>query len=97
MKTTIGHYYVFFDIDDFWKKVNYWKSKGIIWVHESHPDYNPILTKKDLPCVLNVDSCSMLLGIINTHKERYFNDPFFIKIYNQSLREYKLRKIENEI
>lgn len=30
MKTKVGHYYVFIDVNDFWQKVNYWKDKGFL-------------------------------------------------------------------
>jgi len=84
MKTKIGHYYVFFDINEFWKKVNYWKSKGRVWIQENHKDYNPEVDISDLPVVLNVDSKYILHGIINFNRHRYFSDPLFLKIYNQS-------------
>lgn len=96
MKTEIGHYYVFFNIDDFWKKVNYWKSKGVFWVQESHPSYNPTLNEDDLPCVLSVDSSSMGFGKIEPNRKKYFESKLFVKIYTSELRKYKLRKINGK-
>lgn len=97
MKTDIGHYYVFFSIEDFWKKVNYWKSKGIYWIHSNYADYNPNVTQDDLPCVLNVDKNSMLFGKINIYKDKYFKDELFIKIYNKELRKFKMKKLNEKI
>lgn len=94
MKTKIGHYYVFFTLEDFWNKVNYWKSKKIYWVEENHPDYKPNISQYDLPCVLNVDKKYMGWGKIETHKERYFKIPLFVTLYTKELRKLKLRKID---
>jgi hypothetical protein len=51
-----------------------------------------------MPVVLNADNQkTMLIGIINSiHKNRYFANPEFVKIYNQSLRKLKLKKINYE-
>jgi len=95
MKTAIGHYYVFFTVEDFWNKVNYWRSKGISWVQENHPNYNPIIKEDDLPFVLNVDSVNMGWGKIEAHRKKYFESTLFVKIYTVELRKHKLRKINN--
>ena len=97
MKTKTGHYYVFFTIEDFWNKVNYWKSKGYYWLQESHPSYNPTLNEYDLLCVLSVDDYkTMLHGVVNFDKERYFRSELFVKIYTTELRKHKLRKINKK-
>lgn len=94
MKTEHGNYYIFFNSDDFWKKVQYWKLRGRVWIIEPHPDYNPQLRDKDFPCVLNVDSKSMMFGVIfNFNKDKYFSDPIFVKLYNKELRKLKLKNI----
>jgi len=94
MKTKVGHFYVFLSLDEFWEKVNYWKSKGFYWVFENHPDYNPTVEKKDLPLVLSIDSHTMGFGsAATTIRERYFSDPTFVKLYNIELRKLKLKKI----
>jgi len=89
MKTKVGHYYVFFSLVDFWEKVDYWTSKGHKWIHNAQP----IVPKNVLPVVLNVDDTTIMHGIIEKHKEKYFEDPTFVKLYNKSLREYKLKRI----
>jgi hypothetical protein len=93
MKTEVGHYYIFFNIDDFWNKVNYWKSKGCTWLIESHMDYKPTLIQEDMPIVLNVDNNSMMFGRIDNHRQRYFSNPTFVKLYNKELRKLKLKRI----
>lgn len=97
MKTDIGYYYVFFSIDDFWKKVNYWKSKGIYWINCNHADYNPNITQQDLPCVLSVDNYCMLCAKVAANDSFYFKNQSFIKIYNSELRKYKLKKLNEKI
>ncbi len=94
MKTKYGHYYVFLDVDDFWNKVKYWKSKGYLWIQESHIDYTPKVIQNDMPVVLNVDENStMMYGVVSFHREKYFSDPTFVKLYNKKLRELKLKRI----
>lgn len=93
MKTETGNFYIFFNSEDFWKKVNFWKSKNRVWNIDSHPSYNPTIREKDFPCVLNVDDDTMMYGIINSCSESYFSDPFFVKLYNKELRKKKIIKI----
>jgi hypothetical protein len=102
MKTKVGHYYVFFNLDDFWYKVNYWKSKGYHWIQERHMDYNPKINKNDLPVVLSVTKDgmgkTMMFGIVEYYKEQYFSYPIFVKIYNIELRKLKLKRLlKNEM
>jgi len=49
MKTEVGHYYVFVDAKDFWKKVYYWHKKGYRWVFEKHE-----MRKKKLNRILKI-------------------------------------------
>ena len=89
------NYYIFFNIEEFWDKVNYYKSKNILWLCDEHVDYNPNIVQEDMPCVLSVDD-SMIYGIISTNKKTYFSNLTFMKIYNTKLREIKLKRILNE-
>ncbi len=93
MKTKIGHYYIFFSEVEFWKKVNYWKSKGRTWIQESHENYNPKVKQEDMPCVLNVDDYYMIQGKVHSNEKLYFSDPTFVKLYNKTLRELKIKRI----
>jgi hypothetical protein len=88
-------YHIFHTTKEFWKQVKIYKSKGYTWVQESHFDYDPNVTDNDMPVVLNSDNQkTMMFGIINgPFKERYFSDPKFVKIYNNSLRKKKLEKL----
>jgi len=96
MKTKIGHYYIFFSEVEFWKKANYWKSKGRTWIQESSQWYNPTVKQINMPCVLNVDDKTMMYGVVGFDKEKYFSDPTFVKLYNKTLRKIKLKRILKE-
>ena len=91
-------YHIFHTAKDFWKQVKIYKSEGYTWIQESHPDYDPAVNDSHMPVILNVDNNkTMMFGLINgLWKDRYFKDPEFVKLYNQSLRKLKLKKIENE-
>lgn len=97
MKTGYGFYYIFFNVNDFWKTVDYFKSEGRYWIQESHLSYNPNVNQQDMPVVLSVDDTNMMFGIISYNKDRYFSDPEFVKFYNYELRKNKLKRILKEI
>lgn len=87
-------FHIFHSADDFWKTVNEYKNIGYTWIQESHFDYNPKVTQNDMPCVLNADdNRTMMFSIIELYKDRYFKDPKFVILYNQSLRKKKLETI----
>jgi hypothetical protein len=87
-------YHVFHTAEDFWKKVKMYKTSGYCWIQENHPQYDPIVTDIDMPCVLNADDKkTMMYGNIEIHKDKYFADPKFLIMYNKSLRKLKLKKI----
>ncbi len=89
-------YYIFHDEKDFWKKVNDLKSIGYTWIQESHFDYNPTVTQKDIPVILNIDEQkTMMFSIIDYYKSKYFSDPEFVRLYSISLRKKKLETILN--
>lgn len=92
MKTKVGNYYVFLRVEDFWDKVNYYKSLGRRWIAESHLDYNPIVTQDDMPVTLNIDSSSMMHGIVNNHLDVYLKDTTYQMLY----REERLKIILGE-
>jgi hypothetical protein len=89
----IGYYYVFLTAKDFWKKAKYWKKKGLLWVEENHPDYDPTVKDTQMPCVLAVSNGTMMWGDTNFHTKKYFSDPRFVALYNQQLRKKKLKRI----
>lgn len=93
MKTNEANYYIFFSVKDFWKKVNYWKSKGRVWINNDDPKYKPKATQKEMPCVLNVDNWSMMWAQVNADRRGFFEDPTFVELYNKTLREIKLKRI----
>lgn len=88
-------YHVFHTTEDFWKQVKIYKSKGYTWIQENHPKYNPTVTDKDMPVVLNADNeKTMMFGLVSAYKELYFKDSIFVKEYNKSLRKKKLEKLK---
>ena len=89
MKTKIGHYYIFFTVEDFNEKFLYWKSQGRKWIND-HKD--PVLKPSQLPCVLNVDSRTMMHGIVN---DKYFTVKSFPEMYKSEFRKHQLKKILN--
>jgi len=90
-------YHIFHNVEDFWKQVEIYKSEGYKWVQEYDPRYKPIVTEKDMPCVLNADENeTMMFSVIEYNKDRYFADKKFVKLYQKSLREKKLKRIIDE-
>lgn len=88
-------YYVFHAAEDFWKVVKEYKTLGYTWIQENHPLYEPTITDKDMPVVLSADdNKTLMFGIISAHKEKYFAEPVFVKLYTSSLRKKKLEKIK---
>lgn len=87
-------HYIFHDEKDFWKTVYEYKNIGYTWIQESHFDYNPTVTQKNMPVILNVDeNKTLMFSIIELYKDRYFKDPNFVILYNKSLRKKKLEVI----
>ena len=76
-------YHIFHTAEDFWKQVEIYKCKGYTWIEESHPQYIPYVTDKDMPVILNADNQNTIMwGIINgPNKERHFSDPKFVLLY----------------
>lgn len=90
-------HHIFHTAEDFWKTVNDYKVLGYTWIQESHSSYNPNVTEVDMPVLLNVDDeKTLMFGVISAHKEKYFADPKFVKLYTKSLRKKKLEKL-NEL
>jgi hypothetical protein len=48
-------YHIFHNVEDFWQQVEIYKSEGYKWIQEYDPRYKPIVTEKDMTCVLNAD------------------------------------------
>lgn len=91
-------YHIFHNAEDFWQKVKMYKTIGYVWIQENHPQYDPYITDIDMPCVLNADDKkTMMCGNINAHRDRYFKDPKFVSLFNQSLRKKKLETINKKI
>lgn len=87
-------YHIIHTAEDFWQKVKMYKTSGYSWIQDSHSKYDPRVTDVDMPCVLNADDKkTMMYGNIEVHKNKYFSDPTFVKLYNISLRKKKLQKI----
>jgi len=95
MKTKYGYYYIFFNSEDYLKKLNYYKLQEYSWVFENQPGYKPTINKEDFPIVFRSDfnSKSLDCEIIEKHKERYFKIDSFVALYNGILRKKKLEKI----
>ena len=90
-------YHIFHNAEDFWKQVKIYKSEGYTWIQETDPRYNPVVTQEDMPCVLNVDNVkTMMHSVIKYNKEWYFADKEFVKLYQKSLREFKLNRLLDE-
>lgn len=91
-------YHIFHSAEDFWEQVKTYKTLGYSWIQESRSSYDPSITDIDMPCVLNADDKkTMMVGNIYAHKERYFSDPEFVRLYNNSLRKKKLETIWKKI
>ena len=91
-------YHIFHNTENFWKQAHEYKNLGYTWINEPHGKYNPIVTEKDLPVILNADDQkTMMIGVINYNRDRYFSDPEFVKLYNSSLRKQKLETINKKI
>ena len=90
-------YHIFHTAEDFWKQVKIYKKLGYTWIQENHPKYKPNVNDSHMPVVLNADNeKTMMFGIIDGfHKKKYFSDPKFVRLYNNSLRKKKLEKIQN--
>ena len=87
-------YHIFHNVEDFWQQVKIYKSEGYTWIDDNTIRYNPDVTQKDMPCVLNADSYkTMMFSIIEYNKKSYFSNPEFVKLYQKSLREFKLIRI----
>ena len=87
-------YHIFHAREDFLEQVKKYKSEGYHWIQENHSRYNPTIYESDMPIVLNADNeNTMMVGIININKAKYFSNPIFVKEYNRSLRKKKLEKI----
>ena len=92
MKTKVGNYYIIFDYDDFIKIITKYINNGYTCI-----DGSMTIPKIDeYPVALNCDkkSKSMLYGIISYHKDIYFNDKKFIKLYKRELRKKKYKRLK---
>jgi hypothetical protein len=97
MKTRSGHFFIIFDVDDFWEKVDYWKSKGKLWIMDYQENYSPRVCQDDMPVVLSIDNFTMMFSKIITGDENpYFSDPRFVKLYKKELRKRKFKRLINE-
>lgn len=83
-------YYIFFEREEFLKELKLLKEDGYHWIN-AYDDWIPNLKDSEFPIVLNCDkNKTMMHSIIENHKEHYFSDKKFVKIYNYYLRKYKI-------
>lgn len=86
-------YYVFINIESFWETVNKLKDDGYRWMNYMDPH----ISIDDIPIVLNTDDSNIMLhGIVKYHKDFYFKNKEFLRLYNICLREEKLKTILNK-
>ena len=93
MKTKIGNYYIFFNEKDFKTIYSKYILRGYSWVHGGNKF--PFIVSNDYPIVLNCDkeAKNMIYGIVAKHKNLYFLDENFVKLYNSEIDKIRIKKI----
>jgi len=93
MKINGNDFYIFWNKEELYGKVEIYLNRGYRWLF--FESLYPYIPEEKFPITFNCDSDKfMMWAEIKRHKESYFNDENFVKLYNQELRKRKIKNLK---
>jgi len=93
MKINGNNFYIFWNKEELYNKVEIYLSNGYRWLFLDSTF--PYIPPEKFPITLNCDSDRLMMwSEIKQHKEAYFSDENFVKLYNQELRKRKIKNLK---